>query len=191
MDFSLKTLSLPYFLSPSTPPSCFVFPSASCFSTRAQSGQSAHSRQASWHAAPHPLPFVSTSGQPFSTSAVSVNIYWPSFSSLPPLIFSVSYSICTKMCGLRMCMRRNRFNTCEFAYHLLLPSVQCCCAHNLVICPLSSQLLCIIHLAAMKGKRKKEREVIAVLSCSPLLSPLPRHNQSSCTGESERKKFCK
>lgn len=67
------------------------------FSIQAQAGRRALGRQVSWHAAPHPLPFVFSCGRPISTSAVSVNIYWPSFSSPPPCCSPPRVHVCPRV----------------------------------------------------------------------------------------------
>lgn len=186
----------------SSPPSSL--PVFLLFSMRAQAGRRACSRQVSWHAAPHPLPFVSTSGQPFSTSAVSVNIYWPSFSSPPPLML-----VC--FCPLYMCMC---VRVCVYTliesyidiHHLLLPCVRYCPLHNSAIPPPHpffkkniSHCLSAHHppflsisfffppswMCSPAVRGKKRGSYCNFLLLSPSLQPY--HDQSSCTGESEGK----
>lgn len=78
------------------------------------------SRQVSWHAAPHPPPFVSTSGRPRCTSAVSVNIYWPSSSSPLPLMSAFFCQLCTHVHVLLIELRRDMYTTSPAALRPVL-----------------------------------------------------------------------
>lgn len=164
---------IPFFLPFLSPPSCL--PIFLLFSMWAQAGRNARSQQVSWHAAPHPLPFVSTSEQPFSTSAVSVNIYWPSFSSSPPLL-SVRVCAPVSACGLHVYTHTESFPahtlTCATSLYPVSGAVthtsqQCRPVTPSLHSPSSVSLHCSIMLLADSRERKQRRKL---LQFSPALS---------------------